>query len=166
MEDKLKTSKTSQAVLKAYKIGYRVSESGLLIGIKGQEIKKTAIDNNGYRYVCVRIGKTTYKVHVHRIQAYQKYGMDVMKKEIVTRHLNGNPLDNSYHNIAIGTNSDNMMDIPESIRISKSTHASSFIKKHNKQEIKDFYNNVKSYKKTMDRFNISSKGTLHYIINS
>lgn len=32
---------------------------------------------------------------------------------MVVRHLNGNILDNSIANIEIGTNSDNMMDIPE-----------------------------------------------------
>ena len=33
-------------------------------------------------------------------------------------------------------------------------------------EIKDFYNDCKSYKKTMERFDIKSKGTLYNILKN
>jgi len=57
------------------------------------------------------------------------------------------------------------MDIKSEVRIAKSKHASSFIKVHNHDEIISFYKKEKSYSKTMNKFNISSKGTLHYILN-
>lgn len=58
------------------------------------------------------------------------------------------------------------MDIPKQVRIKKSLHASSFLKKYENDEVKKYYNKTKSYKKTMSKFNISSKGTLHYILNN
>jgi hypothetical protein len=43
----------------------------------------------------------------------------------VVRHLNGDPGSNAWDNIAIGTMSDNMFDIPKQIRIRRAEHASS-----------------------------------------
>ena len=102
----------------------------------------------------------------HRLQAYQKYGDKIYEDGVEVRHNNGESLDNSWCNILIGSHSDNMMDIPKQIRIKKALHATSFIRKYDKKEVKDFYTINRSYKKTMDEFNISSKGTLYYILNS
>lgn len=96
----------------------------------------------------------------------QKYGDKLFEKGIETRHKNGIKTDNSWNNILIGNHSQNMMDIPKQIRVKKALHASSFLVKHNKDEIKKYHEKYKSYKKTMDKFNISSKGTLHYILNN
>lgn len=156
--------------VKAYNLGYRVNENGELIGLNGKSVGSLC---NGYYRIKVRVKKNSdskIKDHyinclVHRLQAYQKYGEDIYKKGIVCRHLNGNPLDNSIDNIAIGTQSDNMMDRQQADRIAHASHASSFAQVHNHNEIISFYNKEKSYSKTMDEFNISSKGTLHYIIN-
>lgn len=145
----------------AYDLGYRVNEKGQLISLKGIPIGHIS---NGYYRIRLR-SNGGINILTHRLQAYQKYGMDIYKKGIECRHLNGNSLDNSIDNIAIGTHSDNMMDIKSEVRIAKSKHASSFIKVHNHDEIISFYKKEKSYSKTMNKFNISSKGTLHYILN-
>ena len=42
--------------------------------------------------------------------AFLKFGEDSMAEGVVTRHLNGDGLDNRWENIAIGTQSDNMYD--------------------------------------------------------
>lgn len=57
-----------------------------------------------------------------------------------------------------------MMDIPQNKRVEKAIYASSFLKKYDYAKIVAFYNNTKSYKRTMDEFNISSKSALRYIL--
>ena len=147
----------------AYKKGYRVLMDGTPISKRNQ---LSGSNCNGYIRLGIRIeGKKDY-VMVHRLQAYQKYGDKMFEKGIVVRHLNGNPKDNSWDNIAIGTASQNMMDIPAHIRMAKSLHATSFHRKHDKETIRKYYeSNGLSYKKTMEKFNISSKGTLWFILN-
>jgi hypothetical protein len=61
--------------------------------------------------------------------------------------------------------SDNMFDIPKQIRIRRAEHASSLSHKHDHVKIKQWHiNNGASYKNTMIEFDISSKGTLNYIL--
>lgn len=145
--------------------GYFVSEDGNLYNKKGKKIGSDR-GHNGYLSVKISYNKGRKNLFIHRLQAFQKYGKSLYEEGILTRHLDGNKQNNSWSNIAIGTSHDNTMDIPEQIRISRSKHAASFLKKHNYREIADFYNTCKSYKKTMEEFNITSKGTLHYILNN
>lgn len=146
----------------AFKRGYRVTEEGVLINPKGDEIG--VIGSRGYHNSQLRVsGKSTH-VSTHRLQAYQKYGEAMYNEGIEVRHLSGIRLDNSWANIAIGTHSQNMMDIPKQVRIKRAQYATSFVRKHDKETIKAFHKKHQSYKKTMAKFNISSKGTLHYIL--
>jgi hypothetical protein len=147
----------------ASKRGYIVTEEGLFLNPKGKEIG--SIDINGYLKTSIRVDKKSRKLLAHRLQAYQKYSGALYLEGVVSRHKNGNSLDNSWENILIGTQSDNMMDIPEQIRVRKAKHATSFIRKYNKEEVRAFHKKENSYFKTMEHFNISSKGTLHYILN-
>lgn len=146
-----------------YNRGYSVSHEGILYNPKNKIIG--FVSSNGYLISNVRVDGKRFKFSAHRLQAYQKYGNLIFNSKIVVRHLNGNPLDNSYKNILIGSHSDNMMDIPKKVRLQKSLYATSFIRKHDKTEVREFYNTCKSYKQTMEKFNISSKGTLHFILN-
>lgn len=154
----------SRALLLAYEKGYRITEDGKVINPNGKEVKGSI--NEGYLEIGIRVDKKTQKLKVHRLQGYQKFGERIFEEGIVLRHLNSNSLDNSWDNIGIGSHSDNMNDIPEEIRLKKALHATSFTKKHNYEEVKAYYAEVKSYKKVMERFNISSKGTLNFILNS
>ena len=49
-------------------------------------------------------------VSVHKLQAYQMFEEEMFVEGIVVRHLDGDPLNNSPENIAIGTVRDNIMD--------------------------------------------------------
>lgn len=147
----------------ASKRGYVVTEDGILLNPNSVEI---GYNDSGYITTSIRIKGKSKHLKAHRLQAYQKYGDSLYEDGVVTRHLNSNSEDNSWDNIIIGTQSDNMMDIPEQIRIKKALHATSFVRKHNKKEIKKFHSIDNSYRKTMDEFGITSKGTLHYILNS
>lgn len=147
----------------ASKRGYVVTEDGKLLNPKSIEI---GYNDSGYIMTSIRVKGKSRSLKAHRLQAYQKYGDALYEKDVVTRHFNSDSTDNSWDNIVIGTHSDNMMDIPKQIRIKKALHATSFVRKYNKEEVKNFHKIDKSYKKTMDKFEITSKGTLHYILNN
>lgn len=151
-------------IKEAYKKGYRVDCNGIITGPKGIE-RKIRYRKDGYQICGIRFSDKTYSILVHRLQAYQKYGDELFQEGIFVRHKNGVKTDNSWDNILIGTHSENMMDIPEHIRINKALYASSFNKKHDHDAIFKWYNeNGRSYIKTMQRFEISSKGTLYWIL--
>lgn len=151
-------------VLIAHSKGYEVTKEGKVIGVKGNELKLN--NHEGYYRFNFRDlnGKAT-SVKVHRLQAYQKFGDEMFVEGIMVRHLDGDSTNNTWNNIAIGTNSDNMMDISAEVRLAKALHATSFSRKHDKEPIRAYYAEHKSYRKTMEEFNISSKGTLHFILN-
>jgi hypothetical protein len=134
-----------------------------MYGIKGTPCKCS--NSKGYIYGGIKINGKTTKIYAHRLQAYKKFGDAMFEDGIMVRHLDGNPANNSWDNIEIGTQSDNMMDIDADIRLAKALHATSFARKHDKETIRAFYREHNSYKKTMEHFNISSKGTLHFILN-
>ena len=73
----------------AYGLGYRVNNKGQLIGLKGKPIGSVS---NGYYRFKIRQNSGFINCLTHRLQAYQKYGMDIYKTGIVCRHLNGNSL--------------------------------------------------------------------------
>lgn len=147
----------------AYRHGYRITERGMLLNKQGQIV--SGVIDDGYKRTCIRISGKKIQLRFHRLQAFQKYGEAIYKEGVLVRHHNGIRLDNSHENILIGTQTDNAMDIPEAIRLAHSLHAASFQKKYDNDEVKTFYeNNGRSYKKTMNQFGISSKGTLNYIL--
>lgn len=154
-----------EKLLEAVKRGYVVSVDGIAYNKNGIQVGCIHKITNR-KAICFRMNNKVTSLFTYRLQAFQKYGYKMFEKGIVVRHLNGNSLDNSWDNIVIGTQSDNMMDIPEQIRVSKAIHASSFLKKYNNDEVKDFHSVSKSYKKTMEHFNITSKGTLNYILKN
>ena len=150
----------------AWEKGYYVNGLGEVFSRKGNQLKLTAY--NGYYQFSIRVKGKKYHVKVHRLQAYQKFKDRIYDPTLVIRHLNGNSFDNSFNNIGIGTHHDNTMDIPRDIRLQLAMNASKKIIKYPLNlvnEIKEFYNNCKSYKKTMEKYNISSKGTLWHILN-
>ena len=95
-------------------------------------------------------------VKFHRFQGYMKFGEDMFKKGMVIRHLNNIKLDNSWYNIAIGTYSQNVADSPVEVY----SHP-----KHSHQNIIEDHKKGMSYNAIMKKYNISSKGTVSFIIN-
>lgn len=158
-------SKNSIALLQAYNSGVRVSKCGKKISTSRGEFEQRFFIK-GYPAISVRIGEKSYKVYWHRLQAFHKYGEELFKKGVVVRHKNSIKTDCSEDNILIGTMADNNMDKPKDDRLMYAINATSYVRKYNASEVKDFYIINKSYKKTMEEFGISSKGTLHFILNS
>jgi hypothetical protein len=168
-----KLSKCAECLLLAYNLGYRCDDEGNVISPKDNNLK---LYTNSTGYFCFSIRLNTDIHHravsraipVHRLQAYQIYGDKIFERGIHVRHINSNCLDNSRKNIGIGSASDNMMDKPLEIRVRCAVNASSTNRKFTDDEmgeIKTFYNECKSYHKTMEKFKIPSKGSLHYMLN-
>jgi len=148
-------------------LGYYVDKDGTCFSKSGKVLKGT-LTKSGYIVISTRIDGKTIKIGVHRLQAYQKYGEEIYKEGIKVRHFDNYSLNNSWDNILIGTNQDNMLDIPKEIRLKTAITASNSIKVYSDelvQEIKDYRNLGHTYLEIMSKYNISSKGTLSYIIN-
>jgi hypothetical protein len=163
-----KLSKANQVLLKYYEKGYRV-KNNILYNEKNEKVYIYST-SNGY-LCCQKTLKTNVygKLFLHRLVAYQKYGNKLFEKGIEVRHLDGDSLNNYEDNILIGTHSENMMDIPKKIRLNKALKASNTTRKYSNKiikEIRNFHNECNSYKKTMMKFNITSKGSLYYILNN
>jgi hypothetical protein len=147
------------------------SEKGYIVNNNGEVFykdRKRKLNfktcKNQYAYFNVRINGKPTRIEVHRLQAYQKYGDMIFENDIVVRHLNGNGKDNSYENIGIGTQQENILDIPKEKRVEHAKYASSFMKKYSHEDVYEFYQKTKSYKETMEHFEIPSKNGLFFII--
>jgi len=91
------------------KEGYTINEEGVVKNPKGKILSGSKSD--GYLKFSVRTDFTSsYAMRFHKFQAYTKFGDKIFIKKNVVRHLNGIKTDNSYDNIEIGTQSDNIMD--------------------------------------------------------
>ena len=154
--------------------GYTVLKNGDVISPSGEKIKPykwgKSIKYLKIRYKNKNIVKLITEVAIHRLQAYKKFGDKIFEKGIVVRHLNGNSLDNSWDNIVIGTQSDNMFD-----RSKESLKEHSLIATRKRQDkfrtykercliYEDLRNNI-PYSEIMKTYNIPSKGTLSYMKN-
>lgn len=113
--------------------------------------------------------RKSVSVPIHRFQAFQKFGEKIFEKGIEVRHMGENMLDNSWDNIEIGTHRENMQDIPKHVRVATAITASNKIRKFTDEElkrIKEFHLQHKSYTKTMTEFNITSKGSLYFMLKN
>ena len=161
--------KSHKFILEVYEKGYRVSKDGSVTSKHGPI--KTTLDNTGKGYFRFTINSKLYKstktIQVHRMQAYQKYGMKMFEEGICVRHLNGNSHDNSYDNIAIGTLSDNQMDRPKEDRIKYAINASSFMRRFTDEQVQEILIdrvNGYTYKELCEKYD-TSKSTLSYLFN-
>ena len=143
--------------------GYYVNVLGELY-YKNRKCKQIK-NKKGYYVFGIRYNKKIKKVLTHRLQAYQKYKNNIYISGIEVRHLDGNKNNNRWDNLIIGTHSENMLDIPKNIRIRKAINSSlNIVKYYNVEEIRKYHNDGHSYNEIMKHFNISSKGTIYYII--
>lgn len=154
------SKKDKAMILLAHK-GYKIDKDGKILNPRGRIISGIRGGWRG-RYICIsaRFKNQCITVKAHRLQAYQKYGNKIFDEGILVRHKNGNPGDNSWDNILIGTHSDNMMDIPEEDRRRKSSHP-----KHDHEAIIKDRNNGMKYKDLMNKHGVKSKSTLSFILN-
>lgn len=157
-------NQTKQAIIDAVIKGYYIKD-GCAYSMKGK--LKLNVNTNGYYSIGIRKikDKRMKRIPIHRLVAYQKYGILIFRKGYEVRHLDSNKLNNLESNIKIGTPSQNANDKPESARRRAALNASSFAKKHNHEKIIEMHNSGKPYGEIMKELNIKSKGTISFIIN-
>jgi len=162
----MRTSKTFDAVVLAYKKGYRADNRGMVRGPSDKPRKRYA-HGKKFKYWTFGIGQPKSKrvltVQVSHLVALQKFGVDAFQRSECVRHLNGNSLDDSFDNIAIGSQRDNMLDIPKDKRVAKAIYASAFSCKSRKDwaAIDEDRAAGMSYRAIADKYGIS-KGALSY----
>ena len=165
----MKLSKTNRALIEAYNKGYRITKKGDVIGLRGRKLSPRI--RYGYKQFCTRFESgERYIVNYHRLQAYQKFGDKMFREGIVVRHLDGSSLNNSWDNIAIGTESDNSMDKDPQVRKKVATIASRKMQNNIRsyEERCLIYEDLKNgipYSEITNKHNISSKGTLSFMKN-
>lgn len=144
--------------------GFSVSRCGNVVVSPRTNGRKLFLTKSGYYAITIYFNGKRIMVRIHRLQAYQKFEDKIYESGIVVRHLDGNPKNNSWENIAIGTASENMMDIPVEIRKRTGMIAAMSTRKHDHKKIIAFQKEHKSRKKTMLEFGIRNKGTLQFIL--
>ena len=145
--------------------GYTVDKYGRLFNKLGVEVIGS-VDNRGYRATGMRTpDNRVVRVYFHRMVAYAKFKNKIYQNGTVVRHLDGNPLNNSWDNIDIGSYSDNMMDIPKSIRVGKARLANMKYDNDMVNMIKDLRSKGLKYTDIMAKTGIPSKDTISHIIN-
>lgn len=165
----MELSKTNRALIEAYNKGYRITEKGDVLGVRGRKLSPRI--QYGYKKFCTRLESgERYIVNYHRLQAYQKFGDKMFEEGIVVRHLDGNSSNNSWYNIAIGTESDNSMDKDPKVRKKVATNASRKMQDNTRsyEERCLIYEDLKNgipYTEIMIKHGISSKGTLSFMKN-
>ena len=163
----------SNAVRTARKKGYVVTSDGDVISPLGRNRKLNASQPGGsnrqpyWRFNIVDARGIRVPVPVHLLAAYQKFGERVFMPETQVRHLDGNSLNNTLENIAIGTPSENQMDKPKHTRIRVAKKAASKNKRlseKQEEELKTLRSKGWTYKKLAKHFGIAV-GTAHRTLN-
>ena len=153
----------------AYNKGYRITKEGIFKNPVGEILK--GYKHNGYRKYKIRVPgnyNKYYHFKLSRLQAYCKYGDKIYNKFIVVRHLNGIRDDDSWYNIEIGTQSQNILDCPKDDRNKRAYNASRKIVKYSDKlvlKIREEHKLGMSYRKLQKKYNISSGATMWHIIH-
>lgn len=153
-----------KAILTAFNKNYTFNGKNI-VNPKGM-ILKGGINSSGYSIFSMRVEKVKrISVPIHQFVAYTKYKEKLFNKYVHVRHLDGNKLNNNEINIAIGSASENCLDKPKEIRIKCAINASNHVKKYNHKQIINDRKSGMTYKELMRKYNISSKGTISFIVN-
>lgn len=165
-----KLSKTNQVLIYAFDKGYRII-NGKIFNPKNKELSGGYRVLGGVKYhvFAIKFDKKSFPVKVHKLVAYQKFKQLLFKSGTMVRHLDGNSINNLESNIEIGTASDNMFDKTKSARLVQAIKASSKNRKFSDQvveEIKYKHKMGASYRELMLEYNISSKGTISFLIHN
>lgn len=157
--------KFSMIEILSSKRGYFVDNEGQMF-TPNKNIVKTK-NKQGYIKCTVSVDGKNKTLYAHRLMAYQIFSDNIYENGKLVRHLDGNKENNRPENITIGSNSDNCMDRPKSDRMRSAIIATKKTIKYNRDQVREYYISCgKSRKKTMEKFSITSGGTLHYILKN
>lgn len=148
----------NEIIRKLPSLGYKVED-----GIVYKNDQKISLHKHRGGYYMFKALKKN--IGVHRFVAYMKYGEKTFEPGIQVRHLDNDSFNNIHDNIAIGTASENAMDKSKEMRMKCALTATSFVRKHNHLAVLEDHKKGVSYTQLMKKYNISSKGTISWIIN-
>ena len=161
-------SEYNDALKRASVRGYTVSKLGEVYGPSGKALRLRS--NPVFLTFGVRRpapNRTMTRVRVHRFVAYKKFGDVIFGKGIQVRHLDGNKHNNSWDNIDVGSQSENMMDRDPSDRIRCAKAAAKTRRKLTEEQVHsmrvDRANGAK-YSELISRYGVC-KATVSSIIN-
>lgn len=115
----MRPTKYAQRTAWATENGYVVRPDGVVVGRRGRPLKLQPTKRGYLTFtVAAPIGNGGHgPVFVHVLVALQKFGARALASGVQARHLNGVKGDNRSGNIAIGSQSVNMMDRPRADRL-------------------------------------------------
>lgn len=150
-------SKQTDIIRKLVFRGWSTSREGAVLKPDGSE-RATRINKSGrtgipYRRFNVKDSGVSRPVNVHKLVAYMKFGEESFKWQ--TRHLNGNSLDNSFDNIAIGSGSQNMMDRPAEDRKAHGLKAARILRKLSDEDVKYIRQSLETGLALAERFRVA-----------
>lgn len=151
-----------EAIRLAYEKGYRVMDVGV-VSPKGKrrKLRLSRGTKGRVRYLEFNVKDARGKsvpIPVHRLVAFEKFGEASFGKGTLVRHLDQNPLNNSLDNIALGSNSDNMMDRPYCDRVAHAKVAASALRKLTPDALAKLRRDREggaTYRQLKDKYNIS-----------
>ena len=159
-------SKVQRAILEADRKGYDVDKKGNVISpYSGRKLKY--YDSGGYFQFCISLEGERTTIKVHRFIGYKKFGTLIFKKGIHLRHLNSDSKDNSWNNISYGSQSENKMDKPASVRLRVARVAARKNRKLTYEEAEQLREDHRagfSYKELREIYGIT-KSAISYIVN-
>lgn len=163
-----RNSNMQRNVKRALERGYYVLDNGNVIGIRGYILKPYSNKFDGRLRISVvpYPGCKPRSVMVHQIAALQRFGETAFLSSAEIRHLDGNLKNNSKTNIALGTSSENQMDIPVETRTARARKAARTLRSLSSARVKklraDRARGMK-YVDLMVKYRLA-KGTVSYII--
>jgi hypothetical protein len=163
-------SKEWSYVLIAFALGYRAISGRIQSPFGGyRTINKSAINCRPRFTIRNPASGKNISVRVHKLVAYQKFGPKVFTPGLQVRHLDSNPDNFCDENIALGTPSENAMDMDPRLRLRKSITASTALRRFSDLAIEGMrleYAKGATYIDLMRKYHISSKGTISYMLNA
>jgi len=158
-----------ELLLSAHAQGYAILADGKIRSKTRRIVSGYVKELGGIPYRCFSLvfeGKPTNML-VHRLQAYQKYGLALFAPGIQVRHLDRNSLNNSADNVGLGSSSDNSFDRPreERVRSAKvAARAQRLLSDEQVCQLRRDRADGMSYASLMAKYGIA-KSTVSYVVN-
>lgn len=161
-------SKTKRILKSLADKGYIVRNDGKVFTPDGRE-RKLRIKSQEVPYYTfnMKFEGEAFPVPVHKFAAYLKFGDKIFEDSIQVRHLDGDSLNNSWENLAIGSPSENMHDRPAEVRKAHALHAATKLRKLTEDEVRQLRQDRRdglSYRELMTKYGLA-KSTVSYIVN-
>lgn len=146
--EQIKNRVGNRLIIKAYEIGFKALEDGTIISHKGKTVGSERPDGRVHFAVTNDDLGVSRSILAHRFIAYQLYGDKLFEEGIVVRHLNDDPSDNRFENIALGTREQNIEDAKRNnVSFKKNKYKGKYGKIYR-------YYKINGMSKTMRHFNL------------